>query len=161
MREASGADVALTNRGGIRVTLPKGVVTGRDLHLLFPFENTLVEVSMTGAELRSLLSASLGGGGISFLEVSGLEARFRVVGEGKAARGELTSLSIAGAPADDAKTYRVVTNSFLAGGGDGYAAFRKPTAKDLGLGLRDVVAAWMRKRGEVTPDRAPRVRPGP
>jgi 2',3'-cyclic-nucleotide 2'-phosphodiesterase (5'-nucleotidase family) len=158
MRAAAQADVAMTNRGGIRLTLPAGPVTRRAMHMLLPFENTLVRVPMTGAEIRASLQTSIGGQGITFLEVSGLEVRYAIRAEGGVEKRVVTSVSVDGTPLDEAKTYRVATNSFLAGGGDGYAAFRKEGHEDLGRILRDVVTEWLKAHGDVGLERGSRIR---
>jgi 2',3'-cyclic-nucleotide 2'-phosphodiesterase (5'-nucleotidase family) len=157
MRAAAGADVAIANRGGIRLSLPRGPVTGRDLFLFFPFENTLVELTLSGAELEAVLATSLHG--VTPLEVSGLTARYRVEGKGAKAKATVVSAAVGGAPLDPAKAYRVVTNSFLAGGGDGYAGLRRADARDTGQPVRDAIRAWFAARPETAPDAEPRVRP--
>ena len=159
-RAAAGADVGLANRGGIRVVLPAGPVTRRDLFLLMPFDNTVVTQTLTGAELREIVGFSLKtglSGRISPLEVSGLTARFRIVErEGKQAV-EWLAFDVGGRPLDDAKAYRVALNSFLAGGGDGYKQLVKPDAKDTGVLVRDVLGDALGKAGTYAPDRASRL----
>ena len=154
-----GADVALMNRGGIRVTLPKGPVTGRDLFLLMPFEDPLVEERLTGSELRAVIASSVHGSRVTPLEVSGLSATYRVEGEGPAAQVAFAAFEVGGAPLDDKKTYRVVVNAFLAKGGDGYDLLRRADARDTGVRVRDALTAFFAARPLTVPDRAPRLRP--
>ena len=156
-REAARADAALSNRGGIRVTLPAGPVTLRDLHLVMPFENTLVVVPLRGAELKAILAASLTAEGRSPLEVSGISARYRLVTTDGKPKVEWRRFDVAGAPVDDAKVYRVATNSFLAGGGDGYALLSRPGTEDLGVLVRDVLRDHLRRHAPYTPDTATRL----
>jgi 5'-nucleotidase len=167
MRAAAGtldgqaADVALANRGGIRVRLPKGPVTGRDLHLLMPFENTLVLVTLKGAELRAVIEASLRPSTrISPLEVSGLAARWKRTGEGAASKVTFTSFEVGGKPLDEARTYRVIVNSFLAQGGDGYGGLaNRPGARDLGILVRDALRRFLGATPVFVPDATERLRP--
>jgi 2',3'-cyclic-nucleotide 2'-phosphodiesterase (5'-nucleotidase family) len=162
IREHARTDVAFTNAGGVRVTLPKGAVTGRDLHLLFPFENTIVVGALTGRELRSLLETSASGFAVTPLEVSGIEATYRREPEASARRrATVVSLRIGGTPAEDDRAYRFATNSFLAGGGDAYAFLERVPVSDTGILVRDALLAWFRARPEVVPDLAARVRPAP
>jgi 2',3'-cyclic-nucleotide 2'-phosphodiesterase (5'-nucleotidase family) len=126
-RAAVDADVALGNRGGVRTAIPKGPVTGRDVFRLMPFDNTIVVVPMTGAELLSALEFSIAGPRISPLEVSGLTLRFHVEGTGEHARASGARVEVGGAPLDPAKTYRVAVNSYLAQGG-------APSATSAGQG---------------------------
>lgn len=167
MRAAAGdvggkaADVALANRGGIRVRLPKGPVTGRDLHLLMPFDNTLVEVPMSGAELKAVIESSLRPATrISPLEVSGLAARWKRRGEGATTAIEFTAFEVGGRPLDEARTYRVIVNSFLADGGDGYAGLaHRPGSHDLGILVRDALKRLFAATPVFMPDTTERLRP--
>lgn len=119
MRRRTGADVAVHNRGGTRTDLPAGPVTRRDLFELVPFDNHLVTVTLSGAELRELLRASIQGRSRPGLEPSGL-----VIALDGGETPSLADVLVDGVPLDDARELRVTTNSFLAGGGDGYTAFR-------------------------------------
>ncbi|MGH7149257.1 MAG: bifunctional metallophosphatase/5'-nucleotidase [Planctomycetota bacterium] len=149
MREAGGADVAFTNKGGVRTSLLAGPVTRRSFFELLPFENTVVVLEMTGAEIEAVLRASLGGEGRTPLEASGILVRWRRAPEG---RGELLSATVGGAPIDPVRAYRVAVNSFLARGGDGYRAFAGPGSReDKGVLLRDAAVEWFRRRSPVRP----------
>lgn len=114
IREAGGADVGLTNKGGLRSTLRPGPVTRRQVFELLPFDNTVVTVEMTGARLRALLAAGLAGSRRP-LEIDGATYRYRV----QAGVRELGEVFVGGKPLEAERTYLVATNSFLAGGGDG------------------------------------------
>jgi len=159
-RLAAHAEVGLANRGGIRVSLPKGPVTKRDLYLLMPFDNTVVDVPLTGAELKAVLTQSLAGPRVTPLEVSGVLARYRRAGDGPHASVVWTSFEVAGAPLDEARVYHVAVNSFLAQGGDGYGRLSKPRAKDTGLLLRDALRDLLAAGGGTfTPDATFRLTP--
>ncbi len=120
MRKKAGAHVALTNRTGIRADLPAGKVRIREMYEISPFSNTLVTMDLTGAELDAVLEFS-SGDNATFLEASGLEA----VVDRKAPEGSRVTISaVAGEPWDATRTYKVVTNSFLAAGGDGHGTFK-------------------------------------
>lgn len=119
MREHTGADIALQNRGGLRANLVAGPVTRRDVFRMLPFNNTLVVLTMTGAELESLMRRTIEGEETVTLEMSGMQVR----GARNANGWTLADLHIAGQPLDPERTYQVATNSFLAGGGDGFKEF--------------------------------------
>ncbi len=149
MREAGAADVAFTNKGGVRASLLAGPVTRRSFFELLPFENTVVVLEMTGAEIEEALRSSLRGEGRTPLEASGILVRWRRAPEG---RGDLVSASLGGAPLDPGRNYRVAVNSFLARGGDGYRAFEGPSKReDKGVLLRDAAVEWFRRRSPVRP----------
>ena len=134
-RSAANAQVGITNKGGLRTRLQAGPLTRRQVYELLPFDNTLVSMTLTGAQLRAVLQGSLGkdrrpveigGGSYRYTERSGERV--------------LVDVTVDGAPLDDGKAYRVATSSFLARGGDGLSAFARGTdVKDHGVLLRDVL----------------------
>jgi 5'-nucleotidase / UDP-sugar diphosphatase len=143
-RAAAEADLAVTNKGGLRAHLSSGPLTRRMLFELLPFDNTLVSVSLTGAQLRAVLQGSLAEGRRP-LEIGGGSYRYT---EQDGAR-VLLDVTIGAAPLDEARRYRVATSSFLARGGDGLSAFAQGTdRRDHGLQLHQVlIQAAERDRG--------------
>ena len=115
MVEHFGADCAFQNRGGIRCDLPKGPVTRRDLFEILPFGNHLVLIELRGEHLFGTLRLAVEGTAHTGLEVSGLTL---IVKEGDPPK--LESVLVGGEALDPERVYRVVTNSFLAEGGDNY-----------------------------------------
>jgi len=148
--------VAIVNGGGIRTSLPAGVLTVGRLREVMPFGNTLCRVDLTGAQLKAALEngysalqpgAARGAdrnpvGTGRFAQLSGLRVVVDVSGDAAQPPQSATSTQPAiparrGSrvvrvevrvgdrfePLDPAKTYRVVTNSFMLSGGDGYAVF--------------------------------------
>ncbi|MCR9244269.1 MAG: bifunctional metallophosphatase/5'-nucleotidase [bacterium] len=151
--EASGADVAFTNKGGLRTRLQAGPLTPRMIYELLPFDNSLISMDMTGADLRALIAGSLKGRR-RLLEIGG--ATYTYATEKR--KRVLRKVTVAGKPLDDAKTYRVVTSSFLARGGDGIEGFTKGTnRKDHGVLLRDTLIAKAERDKKVVADTANRV----
>jgi len=145
MRDASGSDIALHNAGGLRADLPAGEVTNGNVLDALPFLNTLVLCEMTGGEIREVteqgLSLERG-----LIQVSGLRATYDLK---RPTNQRLIELTIGGSPVDDRKTYRVVTGSFLAQGGDLYQTFLRVKQTDTGKSLSDVVMEYFRKHGEI------------
>lgn len=142
-RAEAKADVGLTNKGGLRTRLTAGPMTRRMLYELLPFENTLVSLTLTGADLRAVLQGALapdrrpleiGGASYTWTERDGARV--------------LLDVTVGGAPLAAEKRYRVATSSFLARGGDGLSAFARSTdPTDHGVLLRDVlIAAAERER---------------
>jgi 2',3'-cyclic-nucleotide 2'-phosphodiesterase (5'-nucleotidase family) len=103
------AEIAFTNQGGVRDSLRAGPITACDLHRVWPFEDPLYEVSMTGAELTEL-----------FRFVTGkIRKSFAISGATVDRPGKDAVLKDAeGRPLDPARTYRVVTSNYLIRGGD-------------------------------------------
>jgi 2',3'-cyclic-nucleotide 2'-phosphodiesterase (5'-nucleotidase family) len=124
----------------------------RDVLAELPFNNRLVTVELSGAELRRAIENGLAqwpNPGGRFPQVSGL----RVEADGKRPAGtRVTSIRVGNAPLDDAKTYRVATNDFIARGGDGYIMFanapRLLADTDAPL-LANEVMTYLRRLGTV------------
>ncbi|MBL6946737.1 MAG: 5'-nucleotidase C-terminal domain-containing protein [Rhodospirillales bacterium] len=128
MMKAVGADVGLTNGGGIRgnKTYAAGTeLTRKDILSELPFGNVTVKLEMSGADLLAGLENGFSGvedRAGRFPQVAGMT----VVYDPKAAAGSrVVSAKIGSAMLDKAKTYTVATNDYMGGGGDGYKSFKK------------------------------------
>ncbi len=151
MRWSTGADAAFANGGGIRASIPKGVVKVDDIIKAFPFTNTLAVIEVTGQELIDALEngvsvypEELGG----FPQVSGLKFEFD---PSKPAGQRVTSVRIGEKlrKLSPTRVYTLVTNDFMASGGDGYVMFdNKPFVAEGGL-LSDVLIDYFKEVGEV------------
>ena len=126
MRVATGADIALTNSGGIRgdTVYPPGTRLTRKMVLTeLPFADRTVVLRLTGAEIREALENGVSRVGTPsgrFPQVSGLAFSFaprRPPGE------RVTRVLVGDAPLVESRVYTLATNDFLAGGGDGYGVF--------------------------------------
>jgi len=122
-----GAQLALMNSGGIRADLPcRGTppcaVTYGDAFTMQPFGNSLVVMTLTGAELKALLESQRRPNGALLLQPSaGLRYRWLA----KAPAGEqVQALTLNGAPVQPQAEYRVAVNSFLAEGGDSFTVLK-------------------------------------
>jgi 5'-nucleotidase / UDP-sugar diphosphatase len=126
MREAVGADVALTNGGGIRAdrTYQAGtVLTRRDIQSELPFGNKTILIEISGADLREALEngvSEVEEGDGRFPHVSGLTFSYDA---SKPAGQRVTEILVNGAPLDDAAIFKLATNDFIGKGGDGYEVF--------------------------------------
>jgi len=138
MMEKSRADFAVVNSGGIRDSIQAGTVTYKDLLKVQPFGNTLATLDLTGREVLDYLAvaASMSPGAGGFPHISGLEL---VITGGKVSQARFQ-----GVPLDPAKTYRMVINSFMAVGGDGYPKVTGHASYvDTGFVDADVVRAFI------------------
>lgn len=139
------AEVALINAGGLRASLPAGVVTRGELLQVLPFGNTLARLRLRGADLWAALEHGLGRqGGGGFPQLAGLRLAWRR----QAPAGQrLASVEIREGGGwralDPDRVYRMVTHNFLRQGGDGYTMLRDKAldAYDGGAPLEDVAAA--------------------
>ena len=157
MREAAGADIAITNGGGIRgdKEYPAGtVLTRRDVLSELPFGNKTVAYELTGAQVRALLEngySAIEDRAGKFAHVSGLTVEVDTTAP---AGSRVTKVMVGDAPLDNAATYTVATNDFMARGGDGYEAFTEGTPViDATTGdlMANDVMAYVRSAGEVSP----------
>lgn len=155
--------VAITNGGGIRATVKAGDITKKDINTVLPFGNTLAVVYVTGAELLEALEAStyctpesLGG----FPQAAGVTFTVKTYEKydanpepypkstyyGPKSIQRVTIDNVNGKTFDPTATYAVVTNNFVAGGGDTYYAFAAATNQfDTGLPLDEVVMEYITK----------------
>lgn len=137
-----GADVGMTNGGGLRAPLPAGPLTYGNVYEALPFDNRLAILHVDGATLRRIvqLGVSGGHGGLSW---DGLSFETQGCQVGK--------IWVQGKPLDPKARYEVVTNDYLARGGSGFADLGlKPEEVELRPDLpilRDVVAAGLRAHG--------------
>lgn len=158
MREAAGAEIAFQNAGGLRADLPEGAVTKANVLDALPFVNSLVTLEMSGALVREVLEQGLtlerG-----LIQVSGINATYDL---SRPPGRRLVSATAGGRPLDDARAYRVATNSFLAQGGDLYAAFPKGrTVSDTKELLSDTLLSWFGRRGTAREPGKGRLTPAP
>lgn len=121
----TGAQIALMNPGGIRADLKAGRLTFGDLFAVQPFDNGMVSMKLTGAQVKAILEQQFPAAGDKILQVSGLKETYdRTRAEGD----RIMSLTLAdGTAIDPAATYTVASNSFLATGGDGFTVFKQGT----------------------------------
>ena len=153
MRDAvidKGYTIALQNSGGIRASLDAGDVTLGEIMTILPFQNTLSTFKVTGEQLLTAIE-----NGVSqiedvagrFPQVSGM--RYTFDPSKPANGGRVTSIEIdengSWKPLDLNKTYGMVSNNFIRGGGDGYKVFRSASEiYDFGPDLADVVANYIK-----------------
>lgn len=124
------------NNGGLRASLPEGDITVRNVFELLPFENEMAIVTLKGATLKQLLDYIAVKGGVP---VSGLKMKIR---DGKA-----TEIFISGEVFDESKTYKIVTNDYLANGGDNYEFMKDAVRKEFpGTKVRDAVLKNLREK---------------
>lgn len=136
-------DFAVGNSGGLRVPLAAGPLTIGRLYELMPFENWVVVLELSSAQVDSLVQqiARIGGE-----PVAGLT--FEIEAATRTAR----NLRIGGQPLEAGRTYFVATHNYLADGGGGMPALWEPRARhNLDLLLRDAFITYVRDRGTLDP----------
>ena len=131
------SDAAIQNAGGVRIAINKGDITMGEAYRLLPFANTLYQIKMSGSEVKQVLEDAIanikkGGSTGSFPyayalrydvdmsqpignTISNLEIKDRKTGKWS--------------KIDPNKIYIIVTNSYTAGGKDGYVTFKTAQEK--------------------------------
>ncbi|MCK5807682.1 bifunctional metallophosphatase/5'-nucleotidase [bacterium] len=168
IHEMSKSQCAVTNSMGIRADIPAGFITREKLYEVFPFENTLVTMYMSGREFKDM---------------------FDFIARRSASRGCKTQVQVSGihvemdcSPAQDLvdkygsyaltkelrigksviiENYKLVqpyvifkmaTNDYIADGGSGFYMLDLNTTKlDTSVSLRDAVAEFMSAVGVIDP----------
>ncbi len=137
-RKEGPADLAFINLGGIRTDLTVNAsrpVTVSDLFSIQPFNNELVVLTVSGAELRDALQRGLPKPGVQQARLMQPSYTLRYDWH-RAADGtaQLGAVSVDGKPLDPARDYRVVVNAFLSDGAEapfGHARDRAVIGIDL------------------------------
>lgn len=174
LTEGVEAEFAITNSLGIRADFERGPLTIEQMFNVFPFENSITVMYLSGAEVQETLdfvarrSASRGCrtqaqvSGIAFDmvcsgECPGLDpegnpnrACAKNIAVGDNCRGADTDGPIdysRCAPLVPTGLYRVAVNDYIAAGGSGFEVLKRNTAKqDTGISLRDALRVFLRQR---------------
>jgi 5'-nucleotidase / UDP-sugar diphosphatase len=157
MRAEAGAQIAITNGGGLRSTIDVGPITVGEVLTVLPFGNTVATMQLKGADVVAALESGVsrvgGSGGTGrFPQVSGLRFTFDAAKE-PGSRVTVVEVWQDGAyvAIDPEATYAVATNNFMRTGGDGYVMFRDNAVNpyDFGRTLDEVFAEYLAKNAPV------------
>jgi 5'-nucleotidase len=157
-REATHADIALMNPGGLRSDLAAGPVTFGDVLTLHPFANHLVTLEMTGAQLLAVLEQQWpreGTAAARILKTSGLRYSWdatRGAGEHVRAACDASEAAI-----DPQRHYRVTVNDFLAAGGDDFSALVSLGPGEVGPSDSEALDAYLHLHNPAAPPEQPRL----
>lgn len=168
---SGGAVVALMNSGGIRDDIrfqpsgdeAEGELTYGEAFSVHPFGNSLITMSLTGAQLDALLEQQFDGSDQNSWNVLQVSRGFSYTWDATGPFGDMvdpSSISINGAPVDPEALYRVTVNSYLADGGSGFSVLTEGTERTTGMLDLEALIAFFDSVGEVSPtpkDRITRV----
>jgi 5'-nucleotidase / UDP-sugar diphosphatase len=157
MRAGHGADVALMNGGGIRGDRtydPGTVLTRKDVLTELPFGNVVVLIELSGTDLLSALEH-----GVSqvedragrFLQVSGMTFTYDPA---RPPGSRIVAVEVGGRPLELGRMYKLATNEYVYGGGDGYAVLSRGTPLIGPSGatlLTTMVIDHIARQGEIAP----------
>ncbi|HSX66142.1 bifunctional UDP-sugar hydrolase/5'-nucleotidase [Nocardioides sp.] len=143
--EAGGAQIAFMNPGGLRadmVAAADGTLTYKQAATVQPFANTLVNLKMTGAQIKAALEQQWQPAGASrpFLRLGTSEGFTYTYDPAAPAGSHITGMWLDGAKVVAGTTYSVTANSFLASGGDNFGAFNVAPSLKRDTGKVDLAA---------------------
>ena len=141
------------NPGGIRADLPfhdNGLITFGDIFAVQPFGNDLVVLSLTGADIQTILKQQYQPSGNNILQVSdGFTFTWRQPA-GQPIEIVPGSVKLNGQPIVAEQSYRVVTNNFLVGGGDSFAGFKAGTDRVTLGGDVEALETYVKAHAPIT-----------
>ena len=147
--EIAGTQIAFTNGGGIRASLEAGELTIGDMYTVFPFDNTIVTMEMTGAHIKEVLEHGLNPDNeVGMIQYYGLIATVDTTKEVGERVVSITLLD--GTELDMDGTYTVATNNFLATDGDGFVFSTASNIKDTNKTIRDAMIEHIKELGVVS-----------
>jgi 5'-nucleotidase len=167
-----GVDLALMNAGGIRASIPKGPVNRGQIKEVLPFEKKLVLFKLKGSVIQAILEHSVAYAEDKkndntgrFLQVAGIKYAFDPA---KARGARIWAIQIYDKMLkkyeniDLNKTYGVVTNSYMAKGGDDYTFFEQSQEKwSLDVELKELLDNFFKSPFSQLPKKEGRIIRGP
>lgn len=129
-RASVGADFAFMNPGGIRADLSAGSITWGELFTIQPFANDIVKMTLTGAQIYTLLNQQWAGQtSPRLLQVSGLTYTWD---NALPSGSKVTEVRRGGVPIGLGDTFTIACNSFIAAGGDNFLVLKEGTGRVVG-----------------------------
>lgn len=155
------AVIAFMNPGGIRADLTytnstageaDGQVTYNEIFTVQPFGNSLVTMSLTGAQIDTLLEQQFDNPAVGQNRILQVSNGFTYTWTASAPTGDkVSNIMLNGVPIDPAATYRVTVNSFLADGGDNFHVLKEDTNRLGGALDLDALEAYFAANSPVAP----------
>ena len=145
--ESNDADISIHNvYGGIRAELPQGEVTYGSLFRVFPFDNRISIIELSGLDVRKIIANQVH----NYRRRAGFSG-MRVFASCDDRQISIQMIKSDGSEIEDADTLRVVANDFLLLGGDDILT---PVTPEGGFAIpngtpfvRDTLVEWFKRRG--------------
>jgi len=154
--ELTKASIAIVNGGSIRTSIPAGDISLGQILTVIPFNNDIVTLDITGEQLIAALE-----NGVSkveavegrFPQVAGMRFSWNPVNQPGSRIISVEVMMNGGfQPVDKTAIYRIATNSYLSGGGDGYSALKQGrNLQYLGFIDYDVIREYIATSSPVSP----------
>lgn len=147
MAKAAGTQIAIQNGGGLRRDIPAGDVTYGLLYEVMPFDNTLVTMNLSGADLYKNIEHGIANSEIGNASFSGIMVDYdsdREVGK------RVLAIRLAdGTPIEMDKYYSVVINDFMYPAGDNFDFSGAKDVVNTFTPIRDVLVNEIKNAGTI------------
>lgn len=155
---SQGIQIALANGGGLRASIDAGDITKGEVLTVLPFQNTLSTFFVKGSVVKAALENAVAqyddpDKDGRFAQVAGMKFTIDpAAGTDNRISDIMVDEGGSWVPLDPAKTYGMVSNNFVRGGGDGYKMFGDAeNVYDYGPDLADVTIDYLVEHGPYTP----------
>lgn len=146
MRKEAGTQIGITNGGGLRTSIAKGNITMGNLYEVMPFDNTLVTMKITGAQLKKVIEHGIYNDKYGWVQVSGVKVYYD---KDKEAGNRISDMFLDdGTKIEMDKLYSVVTNDFMSTGGDEYDFSGAIDMHDTNIPIRDALVKALKALGD-------------
>ncbi len=158
-----GAVIAMTNPGGIRTDLLfdqisggelPGQVTYAEAFAVQPFSNSLVTLTLSGAQLKDLLEQQFTAKRMLQISHSLTYSWSATAPSGS----QVSAIKVNGVDVDPSASYRITVNNYLAAGGDGFTVFLGGTDQLTGMIDLDAFVAYLTAASPVAPPTLNRIK---
>lgn len=155
MDQASGqgAEVCIMNGGSFRADIAKGDVSVEDVLNVFPFGNVHYVITLPGTGVIQSLEHGFTAfdsedNAGRFAQVAGMVVEADI---NNASGSRVKSVKIGGVEIDPSKMYKVVTNSFIGEGGDGFTWPGATNFETSGRALNEIIQDYLTANSPYTP----------
>lgn len=147
----TGADIAMTNGGGIRASIGEGIISVGDVITVLPFGNYVITKKVRGQDVLDALEHGISDYPATkgaFPHVAGMRVVFDA---SKEAGSRLVDVIMeSGEPLDPDREYILATNDFMAAGGDDYLMFEERPQVGNFKGLDEILREYIESEGITT-----------
>ncbi|MFV0394845.1 MAG: 5'-nucleotidase C-terminal domain-containing protein, partial [Coprobacillaceae bacterium] len=144
MTEIGNTEIAIINGGGIRNGFTAGDITMGTMYEIFPFDNTLVTMELTGEDLKAVIEHGIPPCDFKAGQFYGINVYYDFDDDGNPVVSKMFLLDGTEIKMDE--TYTVSTLDFLLTGGDKYDFSNAINAVDTMIPLRDTLVEWMKDK---------------
>ena len=148
MLAKTGAEGVITNGGGIRASIQKGVISRGDIISVLPFGNYVVVKEISGQDLKDAIEngvQSYPDTRGAFPHVAGFIFKFNPMNEVGNKVYNITFNN--GEKLDLTRAYKIATNDFMAVGGDNYTSLKGKKTVNEYEGIEEILGEYIKANG--------------